>query len=128
MDYDKLIKIKQELQIQYVSTVDNRKWANHVVPDALSISPVIDPGKEENGMIEFGTSSAITSDIGINNYKSAGQKMKLERILDIKSSTKLSREVLKFSKRDMECGGNPLNIGTSGISNYTGIIFPLKEI
>ena len=47
------MKIKQELQSKYVFTVDYRKGANHVVPDALSRSPVNDPGKEENGIIEF---------------------------------------------------------------------------
>ena len=69
IDNDKLMKIKQELQSKYVFTVDYRKGANHVVPDALSRSPVNDPGKEENGMIEFGKVSAITSDIGIKDLQ-----------------------------------------------------------
>ena len=69
IDNDKLMKIKQELQSKYVFTVDYRKGANHVVPDALSRSPVNDPSKEDNGIIEFGTISAITGDIGIKDLQ-----------------------------------------------------------
>ncbi len=63
------MKIKQELQSKYVFTVDYRKGATHVVPDGLSRRPVNDPGNEENGMIEFGTISAITSDVGIKDLQ-----------------------------------------------------------
>ena len=63
------MKIQQELQSKYVFTVDYRKGANRVAPDALSRSPVIDLRKEENGMIEFGTISALTRNISIKDYQ-----------------------------------------------------------
>ena len=43
IDNDKLIKIKQELQSKYVFTVDFRKGANYIFPDALSRNSVQDP-------------------------------------------------------------------------------------
>ena len=61
IDNEKLMKIKQDLQSQYVFTVEYRKGPSHIVPDALSRNPVNDPEKGNDDGIEFGKISAITS-------------------------------------------------------------------
>ena len=61
------MKIKQDLQSQYVCTVDYRKGSKHVVPDALSRNPVKDPDTELEDGLEFGKLSAISSCHGIKD-------------------------------------------------------------
>ena len=46
IDNEKLMKIKQDLQSQYVFTVQYRKGPSHIVPDALTRNPVNDPEKK----------------------------------------------------------------------------------
>ena len=67
IDNEKLMKIKQDLQSQYVFTVEYRKGPSHIVPDALSRNPVNDPEKGNDDGIEFGKISAITSCHGIKD-------------------------------------------------------------
>ena len=61
IDNEKLMKIKADLQSKYIFTVDYRKGANHVVPDALSRNPINDPDDQE---IKFSTIAAISATTG----------------------------------------------------------------
>ncbi len=53
------MKIKQELQNNYIFTVDYRKGTSHGVPDALSRNPVDDPEDDGNSWLEFGKLASI---------------------------------------------------------------------
>lgn len=68
-DNDKSRKTKQELQSKYIFTVNYRKGAIHVTPDALSRSLVDDTGKEECTTIDFRNLAAMPSDIGIKGLQ-----------------------------------------------------------
>ena len=75
------MKIKQDLQSQYVFTVEYRKGPSHIVPDALSRNPVNDPEKGNDDGIEFGKISAITSchgikDLNLENLEKEAEKDK----------------------------------------------------
>ena len=61
------MKIKQELQIKYVFTVEYREGSNHVVPDILSRNPIKDPESDGDMGVQFGHIPAITSCLGIKD-------------------------------------------------------------
>ena len=67
IDNHKLMKIKQELLSKYIFTVDDRKGANHGVPNALIRNPLNDPEKDGNFKMDFGRIAAINGEIGIQD-------------------------------------------------------------
>ena len=84
------MKIKQELQSKYVFQVEYRKGPAHIVPDALSRSPVRDPNMDVDKTIDednsnLGFIAAITKSQGIMD-------------LNIKNIEEQARKDIKYQK------------------------------